>query len=321
MTLTKNLQTEENLRRMTQKAFPGCDMVSAVELTEGMCNAAYRIGLSDGRETIVKIAPAHHQNLLSNEVALMAAEVKAMQLIGAQTNIPVAQVYAYDTSRTLCSSDYFFMEVIPGKSMFTLRDEMTKPQREALHRRIGQITRAIGEVSNARFGFVGDETKQFDHLYDFVRLLLTNVLRDAAAKDVETGVAADDLLSVLQRHRSCFDEVTVPRLVHWDMWEGNIFVQDGRITGVIDWERAMWTEPFGDDRFRRHNRTAEMLLGYGQTTFTQAETIRILWYDVILYLTMMTEGRYRGYADDSQYQWTKPLFEASWQELQNIGKT
>ena len=43
---------------------------------------------------------------------------------------------------------------------------------------------------------------------------------------------------------------------------------------------------------------------------------RIYWYDVLLYLTMMTEGKYRGYADDSQYQWVAPLYQASFAELQ-----
>lgn len=47
--------------------------------------------------------------------------------------------------------------------------------------------------------------------------------------------------------------------VHWDMWEGNIFIKDGHISGIIDWERALWGEAFMDDRFREHNRTQEFL--------------------------------------------------------------
>lgn len=50
-------------------------------------------------------------------------------------------------------------------------------------------------------------------------------------------------------------------------------------------------------------------------TKSETEMRRIYWYDVLLYLTMMTEGAYREYEDDGQYQWAKPLFEASWREL------
>ena len=318
MILTKNLQSTEALARMTAAAFPGRQMRVARELTEGLCNAAYRIALDDGTETIVKIAPARADTLLSNEVGLMAAEVRAMRLVREQTAVPVARVYAYDTSRTLCSSDYFFMEVMPGQSLHTLRDGMSAEALEDIHRQIGRITREIASVRGPRFGFLGDDGLQFDRLYDFVRLLLTNVLGDAARRQVALGVLPEALVQLLARDAPAFDEVTEPRLIHWDMWEGNIFVADGRVSGIIDWERAMWSEPLGDDRFRRHTRTSAFLEGYGQTRFTPAQWRRILWYDVFLYLTMMTEGSYRGYADDSQYRWTRPLFEASLAELQEM---
>ena len=316
MILTKNLQSDDALARMAAAAFPGRRMHSARELTEGLCNAAYRITLDDGTQTIVKIAPARADTLLSNEVGMMTAEVQAMRLVREQTTVPVARVYAHDTSHALCSSDYFFMEVMPGQSLYSLRQGMDDASLADIHRQIGRITREISSVTGRRFGCLGDERLQFDRLYDFVRLLLGNVLGDAARRQVDLGVQPTALMTALARDAAAFDEVSVPRLIHWDMWEGNIFVENGRVSGIIDWERAMWSEPLGDDRFRRHTRTDAFLEGFGQTSFTPSERRRILWYDVILYLTMMTEGSYRGYADDSQYRWTRPLFEASFAELQ-----
>ena len=116
------------------------------------------------------------------------------------------------------------------------------------------------------------------------------------------------------------DLVAEPVFVHWDMWEGNIFIKDGHISGIIDWERALWGEAFMDDRFREHNRTQEFLKGYGKEKFNEEEMCRIYWYDIFLYLTMMTEGAYRQYEDDSQYRWVKPLFEASWEKVQKWGQ-
>lgn len=129
------------------------------------------------------------------------------------------------------------------------------------------------------------------------------------------GVDDEEILALLTEYRAIFDVVKQPVLVHWDMWEGNIFIKDKQIVGIIDWERAMWGEAFMDDRFRRHTRNMDFLEGYGQTVFSTDEVCRIYWYDVLLYLTMMTEGAYRGYEDDGQYQWVKPLFQASWNEL------
>ena len=93
------------------------------------------------------------------------------------------------------------------------------------------------------------------------------------------------------------------------MWEGNVFVKDGRVSGIIDWERAMWGEPFMDDRFRMHNRDKYFLEGFGQTSFTENEIKRLRWYDIILYLTMMIEVFYREFEDKGQYFWAREMLE------------
>lgn len=70
-----------------------------------------------------------------------------------------------------------------------------------------------------------------------------------------------------------------------------------------------------EDRFRRHTRNDDFLKGFGKEILSANEMRRIYWYDILLYLIMMTEGTYREYEDDSQYQWVAPLFQTSLQEL------
>lgn len=317
MITTKNRQTEENIRRMAAAAFPERQLQTVTELTEGMCNAAYRIGFTDGGESILKIAAAHSEGLMTNEVNLMDAEVKAMRIVEDSNLVKVARVQYYDTSKALCSGNYFFMEALPGQSCFAIRDKLTEEELGVIHYETGLIARRLTGLKGNRFGLLADEAHQYTGLYDFVHYLIANVLADAEKKDIVLGVSADEILTRLAADRAAFDAVTQPALVHWDMWDGNIFVKDGHISGIIDWERALWGEAFMDDRFRRHTRNAEFLKGYGQETFTSREMKRINWYDIFLYLTMMTEGAYRGYEDDSQYRWTKPLFEEAWRDLQS----
>lgn len=137
--------------------------------------------------------------------------------------------------------------------------------------------------------------------------MLRNLIKDAAREHIPLGIDGSALLDKLACDKSRFDEVTQPTLVHWDMWEGNIFVKNGHVTGVIDWERALWGEAYMDDRFRRHTRGEDFLRGYGQTEFSASEMKRITWYDIILYLTMMIEVTYRKYDDDGQYHWAKKM--------------
>ncbi len=315
MGITKNRQTEENICRMAAAAFPGRQVQTITELTEGMCNAAYRIDFTDGMRSILKIAAANREGMMSNEVGLMEAEVKAMRMVADSNLVKVAKVQYYDTSGTLCDGDYFFMEALPGRSCFAIQDKLTEAEKSVIRYETGQIAGKLTKIRGSRFGLLADGARQYTCLYDFVYALFSNVLCDAARKEIVIGVPAEEILKRLEEDRGIFEPVTQPTLVHWDMWDGNIFVKDGHISGIIDWERALWGEAFMDDRFRRHTRNEDFLRGFGQKAFSRQEMRRIYWYDVFLYLTMMTEGAYRGYEDDSQYRWAKGLFEEAWGDI------
>lgn len=307
MGITKCKQTKENIMRMARKAFLQKGEPQIEELTEGMCNVAYKLTYEDGFCTILKIASPIKEGFLTNECNLMDAEVKAMKLVAQNTDIKVAEIYAYDTTKTLCEGDYFFMECMEGVNWISVYDRLGEETNAKLRREVGALQKNLSVISNDKFGLLGDEHHQFDGLFDFVYFLIRNVLHDAEKRNVVIGVPANKILAALEEDKSVFEEIKTATLVHWDMWEGNIFVKDGAITGIIDWERAMWGEPYMDEPFRHHKRNKDLLDGFGVCNLSKAEMRRIYWYDILLYLTMMTEVTYREYEDDGQYKWAKSL--------------
>lgn len=315
MGITKNKQTKESIIQMAKAAFPQRGIPQIVELTEGMCNAAYKLTYEDGFKTILKISSPIKTGFMTNECNLMEAEVKAMKLVAENTDIKVAAVYRYDTTRKLCDGDYFFMESLEGTSWISVIDSLGEEINSQLRMEVGKLQKRLSGVIGDKFGLLGDHIHQFDNLYEFIYFLINNVLNDAEKRDVVIGVPKDEILDKLARDKAFFEAIETPTLVHWDMWEGNIFVKEGHISGIIDWERAMWGEPFMDDRFRYHNRHNDFLKGFGINELSEDELRRIYWYDILLYLTMMTEVTYREYEDDGQYQWAKPMFDKIWSIL------
>ena len=315
MGITKNRQTNEKLAAMAAVAFPGKRISDIAELTEGLFNVAYRLGFDDGSSTILKIASARPEGLLSNEVNLMQAEVAAME-VARQHGLPyVPQVYYADFSRTLCNGTFFFMEEMPGRSLSSSRDELAAETVESLMRETGAFQRRVKDIKGETFGLLGDE-KRFDTLHGLTLCMLERVLGDAQRRNIPLLMEPEEALALLQSDKPLFDEVAVPTLVHWDMWEGNIFHKDGKLSGIIDWERALWGECFMDDRFRRHTRPQAFLEGFGQTTFTPAEARRICWYDLILYLTMYVEAFYREYDPSENFsKWIHSQMDMTWKEL------
>lgn len=314
MAITKCLQTNENIIRMATAAFPDRGIPGIEELTEGMCNVAYRLTFQDGFRTILKIASPIKEGFMTNERNLMAAEVKAIKVAGERTDIKVPEVYVYDTTKSLCEGNYFFMECLEGDNWITVYDKLDEEKIAELRKEVGKIQRQLSKVSSEKFGMLGDTENAFDTLYEFIYYLIDNVLQDAERRTVEIGVSKEEILTLLAKDREYFDEVKIPTLVHWDMWEGNVFIKDGSITGIIDWERAMWGEALMDEPFRHHKRNPQLLDGFGVEELSASELRRVFWYDVLLYLTMMTEVFYREYEDKGQYHWSKMLFEEVWKE-------
>ncbi len=315
MGITKNIQTEENIRLMAKAAFPVKEILDYKELTDGMCNVAYYINFNDGSKSILKISAADNSGFMSQEVNMMYAEVETMRLLK-KNNIPcIAEVQYYDNSRTICTGEYFFMEVFEGENLHTYRDKISEAEFSSLRFAVGEFQRSLLNITNDTFGLFGDFDNKFDNFYDFLVHLITNLVEDSAKKNIDLGVERSKIIELLSKERKYFDEVKTPNLVHFDMWEGNVFVNEGKINGVIDWERSIWGDFLMEDRFRRHTRNIDFLTGFGLTEFTESQYRRILWYDIALYIIMLTEGEYRGYPDDSQYQWCKPLFLESWNEL------
>ena len=146
--------------------------------------------------------------------------------------------------------------------------------------------------------------------------LLSNVTEDGKRAGIEIGVLYDAIMDKLGEHRTYFEEVTESSFIHFDSWDGNIFMKDGHLVGMIDWERAMWAEGLMEDRFRYHTRSEAFLQGYGLDKMTKAQRVRCAWYDVYLYLIMMFEGTYRHYKTNEQYVWVHGLFEKVWKNLE-----
>lgn len=315
MGITKNHQTPETLRAIAKAAFPGKQLREVTELTEGMFNAAYRLDFADDTAAVLKIAAGDSSGLLSNEISLMAAEVAAMELLRREGVPYVPRVYYSDFSRSLCSGPFFIMEMMPGSSLFALREEISEESRAHVLFEAGRLQKRLAQVQGEGFGLLGD-SRRFASLHEMLRYMFENLLGDAARIPLDFGFTGGELLSRLNRDKAVFDLVTRPSLVHWDMWEGNIFVKEGQLSGIIDWERAMWADPFMDDRFRTRNHNPDFFAGFGQDGFTPEESRRIRWYDLFLAMTMMVESYYRQYDNiDGEIRWLTPQLEAAWAGL------
>ena len=313
---TKNRQSEETIQVMTQKAFPGRKAAEITELTEGFFNVAYQIRLSDGAEVILKIAPPAGSLIMTHEKNIMSAEVECMRMVRRKTTIPAAEILFYDSSRTLCSSDYFFMTKLEGKSLHSVSEKLPEEEKERIQFALGQWNAELNRITNSVFGYFSQPDRQGSDWFQVFSSLICDAVGDAKALNIDIGIPYELAGTLLPRDQASFQEVIVPKLVHWDLWEGNVFVKGGKITGLIDFERCLWADELMEVGFRSHNQNRSFLKGYGMEELTESQQIRVRWYDLYLFLICSLECDYREYPDRSQLLWSQEKIRETIRQIQ-----
>ena len=301
---TKNRKTREQVARMVERAFGGTTLAAGEdavrELKEGWFNAAYNVRLSDGREVILKIAPPPEAEVLAYEQHIMATEVAAMRLVRANPAIPVPEIYYFDPARDLCDADYFFMEKLTGDNYEHVQESFSPAIQAQLDRQIGAIIREINGFTGTYFGYAGNSDLRGATWKEAFIKIVDSVLEDGRRKNADFGYTIDEIRGAVLKHAASLAAVTTPRLVHWDAWDLNFFVQDGQVTGILDFERALWADPLMEAQFRAlaFGGISESMRAYGKTTFTPEEDERCHLYTLHLALVMKTECYYRHYDSD-----------------------
>lgn len=313
--LTKNRQSRDTIAKMVEKYFTPLKMESYHELTEGYFNMAYEIRLSNGKQVILKIAPSTEIRVMTYEKNIMSAEVETMRLTMRNGQIPVPKVIGYDNSCTVCNSPYFIMEKLAGKSLHSVKASLPSEQINRIYFETGRINKIINNISCPAFGYPGQSEFQGKDWYPVFHKMMEAGINDARRGNVDLKISIEQIWRCLDRDRLIFDEVKEPKLVHWDCWDGNIFVCSGKVTGIIDWERSLWGDPLMELGFRTYSDNTCFQKGYGVKNLSENQKRRALWYDIYLMLLMASECIYRKYETMDSYHYAIQMLKEQFEKI------
>lgn len=311
---TKNHQDTRTLRAMVERAYGSsqarADDYFAIELTQGLFNAVYRVRLQDGRDVVAKIGPSGTTPVLTYERDLVRNELAAMEVVRNRSAVPIPRVDFVDTSRDICDGDWYFMQYIDAENFGRLLEhgEMPSATSSTLHEMLGTVNKELNAIVGPRFGPITGSG--FSSWRDAFLVLITDLLDDAARTRVDLGWDAEAILSVVIAHSRVLGDVLEPRLVHWDLWPSNVMIRDSKIVAVIDHERAVYADPlmeagFLGDELPIFGDAPAFQRGYGLHVRSDSERTRRRLYSLHMMLVMIIEPSYRGTQDPNQYRWAR----------------
>jgi aminoglycoside phosphotransferase (APT) family kinase protein len=256
---------------------PG-SVVAAGDMGGGSYNTAVRLVLADGRRLVLKIAPAAAG--LAYEHDLLATEAEYYR----RASGPLPSVVG-------AGPGFLLMTELPGASWNA--SGVTDEDRPRLRAELGSVVARLHDATGDGFGYPQDPPHPawagaFTAMTDAV-------LADALEYGVALPRPAAEIAHLVRRHRPVLDLVTTPVLVHFDLWAGNILLHGGRVSGIVDAERAFWGDPVAEfvslTLFRHLDR--ELVHGYraagGPAEFTMPAHRRLALYRVYLDLIMLVE--------------------------------
>jgi len=271
------------------------------ELTEGWFNAAHLLTLDDDQRYVLKVAPPPGVAVLTYERDIMATEVAALRLVRHHTSVPVPEVVWSDTSCRRLPSSLFVMEHCPGTLLSSIRPTLDTDRQRFVDAQLARYLREMNAIASATFGLQAPQAPAFTRWSDAFVHLVDDVLTDGSVMGVELPASDAELRSLVRGQLDALDEVTEARFVHWDLWDGNVFVDPTSLAvlGVIDFERALWGDPLMEVQFSTRIGDPAFLAAYGEPVSEAPGAVRRrLLYDLYLFLIMVIETAYRHYPTD-----------------------
>ncbi|MET9000599.1 aminoglycoside phosphotransferase family protein [Amycolatopsis sp. NPDC004169] len=257
--------------QLTASGIDPAAVVSAEDIGGGTYNRAVRLRLADGRRLVLKIAPSGPG--LTYEHDLLATEAAYYRLAAGPLPSVVGE-----------GPGFLLMTEVPGEPWN--RAPGTGPH---LRAELGKIVAALHSTTGDGFGYLQDPLHPT--WFSAFRAMVDAILADAATYGVRLPRPAAEIAHLVRRHEPLLEQVTTPVLVHFDLWQGNILVDGGRVSGIIDAERAFWGDPVAEfvSLTLFHDLDEPLLEGYGRAAFDAPARRRLTLYRVYLGLIMLVE--------------------------------
>jgi aminoglycoside phosphotransferase (APT) family kinase protein len=237
---------EEELPAICRRVFGArTELRSAVELAGGYYNNTFQLDIGAAQPVILRVAPEPARHTRADP-QLMRNEHAALPFLA-----PIAallpQTLAADFTHDLIGRDYLIQTRLYGVPADQRLGDFATAEQGAFFQQLGEITKAIHTVRGTGFGRVAGplRTGWSEALLGWFDDLAMDLDRaELDAKDVR------QLAQLVDRERAVLDDFGEPRLLHGDLWVGNVMLDRGApvptITGVFDCDRAWWGDPEAD---------------------------------------------------------------------------
>ena len=220
LTRSHTVMSRASYAALVQRWWPGSMLVNTERLQGGVSADVSRLDLKQASGSNLSVVLRAHGESHSGHT--VQTEFDLLDALLAK-GLPVAQPLAVDDSKSLLPNDYLVLTFIGGSSL------IESPDRAAYIEGAAEMLAQIHETPVEGLPELPARREPLPEAFDYW----------------PQGPEWEELKTNLQQASFApFSGKTV--LCHGDFWPENILWQEGRITGVLDWEDAALGDPLSD---------------------------------------------------------------------------
>lgn len=298
----KNYQSEETIELMYNEAFQKQSKnLNIMKLSGGMKNAVYLID-DAGEKVVLKISPKDESKMITADRNILwweAEMLKKMETL----NFPAPRLLSYNDNGILCEEPYFFMSYIPGDNYLQYKEKLTSAEIEKIEYQLGVLSSKICSLKSDEYFLPSQPEKKFKDNYEFVLNLFQLLLNDASSKNMDLGENNyERIIDVIEANKESLNDITNLCLSHTDIWDGNVLVKDGNISGIVDFTDLYYCDELMTFYFHTIDgkTSSKFLNGFNNKQLDSSELDRIEIYRMYVILKMIVDCELKQYG---KFEW------------------
>jgi len=153
-----------------------------------------------------------------------------------RTTLPVPQLIAFDNTKTLMPHSFMLYHRIDGENLYNVWHTLSVEQRRNVVKQLCEMLRAINQTELTKLPS-GTELEPVESWRRVIESRLDNYLQIAEQMQTLSPEVITSTKQFIKQFASSLDEQRLA-LTYWDVHFDNILVSEGKIAGLLDFERT-----------------------------------------------------------------------------------
>ena len=293
--------SNDDIKKIYNYHFGNTDSLEVTELAGGLKSSVYLLEDANNK-MVLKLAPNYVDGVITVDKNLLSWEAKILKDTE-QLNIPTPRLIVSDYSLNIYPIPYIIMTYLEGDNYLHKKEELSQTEIENIEKEIGIISSKICSIKSSDFFLPSKPNLKFEDNFTFIKYLFDALIKDGIDNNLDVSKETLNIIkNILSIYKESLNNISEISLTNTDMWDGNILVKNGHVSGVIDFADVYYCDELMTFYFHTIDgiTSKHFLEGYNKKHLNKNEEIRCEIYRLYVILKMITECKIKEYG---RYDW------------------